>query len=292
MLISAWLGMYGNCGNMLIVIHASRIMGFKHISNMYKKAKRIYMYAEKRVIMSYGFKVMVDGDYACFTRPEMKVERVSYDVPTPGALEGLLKSVYWKPAIRYVIDKIIVFNKVDFINIRRNEVKDKISYQAVRSQMSGKGGNPCIYTSESRSQRASLILKDVKYGVEFHFELTGIRSEEETDAENKHFSIIKRRLEKGQYFRTPCLGCSEFPVKSITLVDEFDMNLVSSPIQESGDVDLGFMSYQVRFEDGGQPVNNDWDNPKFSDKASTIYYRPHMVNGVIDVAKYREELKC
>lgn len=267
-------------------------MGFKHISNMYKKAKRIYMYAEKRVIMSYGFKVMVDGDYACFTRPEMKVERVSYDVPTPGALEGLLKSVYWKPAIRYVIDKIIVFNKIDFINIRRNEVKDKVSYQAVRSQMSGKGGNPCIYTSESRSQRASLILKDVKYGVEFHFELTGIRSEEETDAENKHFSIIKRRLEKGQYFRTPCLGCSEFPVKSITLVDEFDMNLVSSPIQESGDVDLGFMSYQVRFEDGGQPVNNDWDNPKFSDKASTIYYRPHMVNGVIDVAKYREELKC
>lgn len=70
------------------------------------------------------------------------------------------------------------------------------------------------------------------------------------------------------------------------------MNLVSSTIQESGDVDLGFMSYQVRFEDGGQPVNNDWDNPKFSDKASTIYYRPHMVNGVIDVAKYREELKC
>ena len=91
--------MYGNCGNMLIVIHASRIMGFKHIINMYKKAKRIYMYAEKRVIMSYGFKVMVDGDYACFTRPEMKVERVSYDVPTPGALEGLLKSVYWKPAM-------------------------------------------------------------------------------------------------------------------------------------------------------------------------------------------------
>ncbi len=138
-----------------------------------------------------------------------------------------------------MIDKIIVFNKVDFINIRRNEVKDKVSYQAVRSQMSGKGGNPCIYTSESRSQRAALILKDVKYGVEFHFELTGIRSEEETDAENKHFSIIKRRLEKGQYFRTPCLGCSEFPVKSITLVDEFDMNLVSSTIQESGDVDLG-----------------------------------------------------
>lgn len=75
--------------------------------------------------MSYGFKIMVKGDYAAFNRPEMKVERVSYDVPTPGALEGLIKSVYWKPAIRYVIDKIIVFNPITFINVRRNEVKGK-----------------------------------------------------------------------------------------------------------------------------------------------------------------------
>ena len=77
--------------------------------------------------MSYGFKIIVSGEYACFTRPEMKVERVSYDVPTPGALEGMLKSIYWKPAIRYVIDKIIVFNQINFDNIRRNEVRSKIS---------------------------------------------------------------------------------------------------------------------------------------------------------------------
>ncbi len=242
--------------------------------------------------MGYGFKVMIEGDFACFTRPEMKVERVSYDVPTPGALEGLLKSIYWKPAIKYVIDKIIVFNPIDFTSIRRNEVKEKISYQAVKSAMNGKGGNPCIYTSEIRSQRAALVLKNVKYGVKFHFELTGIRNEEETDSENKHYNIIKRRLEKGQCFRTPCLGCSEFPVKSIQLIEQFDMNLIDKSIQLSGDVDLGFMSYQVRFDDGGLPVNNDWTNPKFSDKASTLYYRPHMINGVIDVAQYREELKC
>ena len=242
--------------------------------------------------MGYGFKVMIEGDFACFTRPEKKVERVSYDVPTPGALEGLLKSIYWKPAIKYVIDKIIVFNPIDFTSIRRNEVKEKISYQAVKSAMNGKGGNPCIYTSEIRSQRAALVLKNVKYGVKFHFELTGIRNEEETDSENKHYNIIKRRLEKGQCFRTPCLGCSEFPVKSIQLIEQFDMNLIDKSIQLSGDVDLGFMSYQVRFDDGGLPVNNDWTNPKFSDKASTLYYRPHMINGVIDVAQYREELKC
>lgn len=242
--------------------------------------------------MGYGFRVMIDGDYACFTRPELKVERVSYDVPTPGALEGLLKSIYWKPAIRYVIDKIIVFNPIDFVNIRRNEVKDKIKYSAVKNQMKGKGTDPCIYTSESRSQRAAMVLKNVKYGVEFHFELTGIRNEEEADAEKKHFNIIKRRLEKGQFFRVPCLGCSEFPVRSIRLVEEFDRNLISSSVLASGDVDLGFMSYRLEFADQGRPVNGDWENPKFSDRASTVYYHPHMVNGVIDVEKYREGLRC
>ena len=242
--------------------------------------------------MSYGFKVIVEGDYACFTRPELKVERVSYDVPTPGALEGLLKSVYWKPAIRYVIDKIVVFQKIDFANIRRNEVKDKVLLSAMKSQMNQKGGDPCIYTSESRSQRASMVLKYVKYGIEFHFELTGLKNDHEADAENKHYNIMKRRLEKGQWFRTPCLGCSEFPVKRIELVEEFDENLISSDILSMGDVDLGYMSYKVMFEDAGRPVNNDWENPKFSDRASTAYYRPHMINGVIDVEKYREGLRC
>ncbi len=242
--------------------------------------------------MSYGFKIMVEGDYACFTRPELKVERVSYDVPTPGALEGMLKSVYWKPAIRYVIDKIIVFQPIDFANIRRNEVKDKVLLSAVKSQMKGKSGDPCIYTAESRSQRAAMVLKNVKYGIEFHFELTGLRCEAETDSENKHYNIIKRRLEKGQWFRTPCLGCSEFPVKRMELVEEFDRELISREILQMGDVDLGYMSYCVAFADHGEPVNGDWNNPKFSDRASTVYYRPHMIDGVIDVQKYREELRC
>ncbi len=242
--------------------------------------------------MSYGFKIMVEGDYACFTRPELKVERVSYDVPTPGALEGMLKSVYWKPAIAYVIDKIIVFHDIDCANIRRNEVKDKVLLSAVRGQMNGKVADPSIYASESRSQRASMVLKNVKYGVEFHFELTGLKSDTETDSEKKHYNIIKRRLEKGQWYRMPCLGCSEFPVRKMELVEEFDMNLISSRILEMGDVDLGYMSYKVVFDDGGKPINGDWEHPKFSDKATTMYYRPHMIQGIIDVKKYREELRC
>ena len=248
--------------------------------------------AERSFEVSYGFKIMVEGDYACFTRPEMKVERVSYDVPTPGALEGMLKSIYWKPAIQYVIDKIIVFTPIDFINVRRNEVKEKVSKRKILSQMKGKGDDSCIYTSETRSQRGAVVLKNVKYGVEFHFEPTGIKNEKEDDSAKKHYSIIKRRLEKGQQFRTPCLGCSEFPVKRIEMVDEFDFDLISSDIIAMGDVDLGFMNYKVEFKDNGIPKNNDWNNPIFSDLATTKYYRPHMIKGVIDVDKYRREIRC
>lgn len=240
----------------------------------------------------YGFRMMVEGDYACFTRPEMKVERVSYDVPTPSALIGMLKSVYWKPAIRYVIDRIVVFNPIDFMNVRRNEVKEKVLYSSVKTQMKGGKKDISIYAGSVRHQRATLLLKNVRYGVEFHFELTGLKSDNADESEEKHYNIIKRRLENGQHFRTPCLGCSEFPVRSMRLVDEFATDEISPEILSMGDTDLGFMLYGMRFEDGGKPVNGDWEHPKFSDKADAVFYRPHMVNGVIDVKKYAEGITC
>ena len=239
--------------------------------------------------MSYGFKIIVEGDYALFTRPEMKVERTSFMAPTVSALEGLIKSVYWKPAIRIIIDKIIVFNPIKFINIRRNEVKSKISLSAVKSQMKGIG-NAEIYTDDDRSQRAGMILKDVRYGVEFHFELTGIRSEHSDECEEKHYNIFLRRLKNGQCFRQPCLGCREFSVKKIELVEDFDLSEISEELK--GNIDLGYMLYGMRFKDGGVPINNDWENPKFSDKADAVYYHPHMIDGVIDIAKYREGIIC
>ncbi|SEH38348.1 CRISPR-associated protein Cas5d [Ruminococcus flavefaciens] len=239
--------------------------------------------------MGYGFKIIVEGDYALFTRPEFKVERVSYDVPTISAIEGLIKSVYWKPAIRIIVDKIIVFNPIRFINIRRNEIKCKIPLSSVKSQMKGKGSAE-IYASEQRSQRAGMLLRDVKYGIEFHFELTGNRSEHEDECEEKHYNIMLRRLRNGQFFRQPCLGCREFSVKRMELVDDFDMSLIDSELE--GDIDLGFMLYGLKFDDGGKPVNDDWENPRFSDIASPLYYRPHMINGVIDVDKYREGIVC
>ncbi len=239
--------------------------------------------------MSYGFKIMVEGDYALFTRPEFKVERVSYDVPTVSAVEGLIKAVYWKPAIRIVVDRIIVFNPIKFINLRRNEIKSKITQRSVISQMRGIG-DASLYASEERNQRAGMLLKDVKYGVEFHFEMTGNKSDHEDESEEKHYNIMLRRLRNGKCFRQPCLGCREFSVKKIELVDEFDMSQVDESLK--GDVDLGYMLYGLKFEDGGNPINNDWSNPMFSDKADAMYYRPHMIDGVVDVAKYREGILC
>lgn len=244
--------------------------------------------------MNREFRVIVEGDFACFTRPELKVERVSYDVPTPGALEGLLKSIYWKPAIRYVIDRIVVFSPIRFVNIRRNEVKDKVEFSRIKKQMEGDpGADPRIYASESRSQRNSLILRDVRYGIEFHMEQTGIRNErelEECDPQKKHEAELERRIRKGQYFRKPCFGCAEFPVEKIMLTDDFLRAEVD--VSNMGDHDLGYMLDRMIFADRGQPINEDWENPKFSDSASASYYRPHLIDGVIDVQKYRRESLC
>lgn len=239
--------------------------------------------------MSYGFNILVEGDYALFTRPESKVERVTYFTPTVSAVEGFIKSIYWKPSVRIVIDRIVVFNPIKFINIRRNEVKNKLSYSAVKKQM--KGGPPvAVYTSEERTQRAGMVLKDVKYGFSFHIEMTGLKSDKPDECEEKHYSIMLRRLQKGQFFRQPCLGCREFSAKRIELVDEFDLSQVDESLM--GDIDLGYMLYGLKFEDNGIPINNDWDKPIFSDKADAMYYHPHMINGVIDVEKYRGGIVC
>ena len=239
--------------------------------------------------MSYGFKIMVYGDYACFSRPEMKVERVSYDVPTPGAMEGLIKSVYWKPAVRYVIDKIIVYNPIEFVNIRRNEVKEKISYAGIKKQMKG-GGALQFYTKDMINQRGAMLLKNVCYGVEFHFEMTGIRSDKDDESADKHYNILLRRLRNGQCFRQPVLGCREFPVKKLVLVDDLPTDNIDSSLK--GDIDLGYMLYHMKFKDGGRPKNNDWEKREFSDSADGLFYRPHMIDGVIDVAEYRRAMIC
>lgn len=241
------------------------------------------------------FKIIAEGKLACFTRPELKVERVTYDVPTPGAIEGMLKCIYWKPAIRYVIDKIIIFNPINTITIRRNEVNNKISCSKIRQQMKNPDIDISIYTGDCRTQRYTTFLKKVKYGIEFHIELTGIRCEEENkicDPMAKHCGIMKRRLEKGERFRTPYFGCSECTVDRIVPVEDFDMSQIAPEIRRNEDIDLGYMLYRMRFFDGGVPVNLDWKDPIFADEADAVYYRPHIKRGIIDVAHYAEGIKC
>lgn len=142
--------------------------------------------------MSYGVKLKVWGDYALFTRLEMKVERVSYDVMTPSAARGILEAIYWKPAIRWIVDRIHILKPIQFENIRRNELSNKVS---VNAKIMREGTQPvCQYIEDDRQQRASLVLKNVAYVIEAHFELTSV----DTADPGKHLAIFERRVKKGQ----------------------------------------------------------------------------------------------
>ena len=150
------------------------------------------------------------GAYALFSRPELKVERVSYDVPTPSAARGIVEAVYYHPGLRWVIDRIHVLNPIRFVSIRCNEVTDKISGRNVRQAAQG-GGQPLyLVTSQKIVQRSSLLLQDVHYVIEAHFEMTDKAAP--SDNPGKFQDIVTRRMERGQCFHTPYFGCREFPV--------------------------------------------------------------------------------
>ena len=244
-------------------------------------------------------KIMVTGDYACFTRPEFKVERMSYDVPTPGALKGMLEAIYWKPAMTYVIDKIVVFNEIKKTNIRKNEIKNKVSYKKMLAQLKAKlhdktlnKNDPRISVVDNRTQRNSYLLKDVCYGIEFHIEPTGRRDEREGTVGQsmaKHYDIFKRRMEKGGYYHIPSLGCAECIVNDLYMVDEFDLEKIDESLKNK-EIDLGWMQHHVQFKDFGKPKNNEWRRMNFSESADTIYYHPYLINGIINVEAYRNEL--
>ena len=148
------------------------------------------------------------GDYALFTRPEMKVERVSYDIMTPSAARGLVEAIYWHPGLRWIIDRIHVCAPIRFTNLRRNEVKSTLLSSAALSAAKG-GTPPVLYTSEDIQQRAAMVLQDVHYVIECHFDLTDKAAP--SDNPGKFQDILRRRLRKGQCYHQPCFGCREFP---------------------------------------------------------------------------------
>jgi CRISPR-associated protein Cas5d len=217
--------------------------------------------------MGYGITVRVWGDYALFTRPEMKVERVSYDIITPSAARGIIEAVYWKPAIRWVIDRIVVMKPIQFTNVRRNEVSEKIS-ESVAQRVMNRGGELLYLSSnEARQQRASMVLRDVEYILSAHFDLVKEKAGPE-DTIEKHYNMILRRLRKGQYFSPPCLGTREFGAQ-IELVEDGPEPV--SPL--TGKTPLGWMLYDLDFSD---PSNI---QPKFFDA--------ELQDGVLDLTNIR-----
>lgn len=201
------------------------------------------------------------GDWALFTRPEMKVERVSYDVPTPGAARGMLEAVYFHPGMVWRIDRIYVLNPIRFTNIRRNEVDVKILASDLHGAMQGSEKPLGIITSNSIQQRASMMLKNVHYVIEAHFDMT----DKATAADNpgKFQDIIKRRLAKGQCFSQPYFGCRECTAY-FTLWDKGDIKTIPETR------DLGWMLYDMDYSD-------------LSD-ITPMFFRARMVNGVVNIA--------
>ena len=207
-----------------------------------------------------SIKLEVWGDYALFTRPEMKAARVSYDVITPSAARGIVEAVYYHPGLRWHIDRIHVLNPIRFTNVRRNEVKSKILAASVQSVMNGSEKPLYLNAKADIVQRASLILQDVRYVIEAHFDMTEAAAP--GDNPGKFQDIVKRRLQRGQSFHTPYLGCREFPAY-FRLWDEGEI----PAIKESRD--LGYILYDM-----------DYSNPE---DIRPMFFRAQMTDGVIDL---------
>jgi CRISPR-associated protein Cas5d len=174
-----------------------------------------------------------------FTRPEMKVERVSYDVMTPSAARGILEAIHWKPSIKWIVEEIHVLKPIRFQSIRRNEVGAKASTRAIGAAMkTGDIGDLTLVVEDNRQQRASTVLTDVAYVICARFALTAKAGAD--DNEGKHLDTFNRRARKGQCFHQPCLGTREFPAR-------FELIEPGASLPDAIDEtrDLGFMLYDI-----------------------------------------------
>ena len=213
--------------------------------------------------MSIGVRVKVWGDYALFTRPEMKVERCSYDIMTPSAARGIMEAIYWHPGMCWKIDRIHIMKPIQFTSIRRNEVKSKVSANNVLSVYNGAKKELFISSKEEIVQRASLLLKDVEYIIDAHFEMTDKAND--SDNPGKFKDIIMRRLKRGECYHTPYFGCREFPV-NFCLCEEEEVHSAYEVVEEK---DLGFMLYDM---DYSEPEN-----------IQPMFFRAVMRRGVVDL---------
>ena len=195
------------------------------------------------------------GPYALFSRPEMHVERVSYDVPTPSAARGLVEAIYYHPGLQWHIRRIYVLNPIRFTNIRRNEVKGKILRDDVYNAIHG-GKAPFLATSQQIAQRAAMVLQDVHYVIEAEFTMTDRAAP--GDNPGKFQDIVTRRMTKGQCYHTPYFGCREFPasfrewpggaIPAISLTQELGWMLYDLDYADPQDIRAQF--FRARLERG------------------------------------------
>ncbi len=208
------------------------------------------------------FVLDVRGDWACFTRPEMKVERVSYDVITPSAARAVFEAIFFKPAVRWEVRRIEVLAPVRWMNLRRNEVASVVSTRNVQQAMKQGSGELALYVDEDRQQRAALLLRDVAWRL--HADLIVRPDRRDPEPPAKFFTMFERRARKGQCVNQPYLGCREFAARW-RLVE--DLTAEPRPIAETRD--LGWMLHDLDFADSADP------QPRF--------FRAQMNAGVIEV---------
>ncbi len=192
----------------------------------------------------------------------MKAERVSYDALTPSAARGILECIHWKPAILWVVDRIHVLNEPRFETFRRNEVGSILAGRTLTSAARRDAPEDLrLVVTEDRQQRATLCLRDVAYVIEAHFVLTDQRGP--SDTPEKHYNIFLRRAREGQVFRTPCLGCREFPAY-FQLLEADDP---TPPSRMRGERDLGWMPQDINYENDHTPH----------------FFRPILRDGIMDI---------
>lgn len=236
----------------------------KHMNNIMLRIQRseIRKSCREESFVTYGIRLKVWGDHACFTRPEMKVERVSYDVMTPSAARGILEAIHWKPAIRWVVDAIHVLEPIRFQSIRRNEVGHKAPAGKIKSAMKrGDLEGLQLLVDEDRQQRATTVLVKPAYVIEAHFELTAKAGAE--DNEGKHLDTFNRRAARGQCFHQPCLGTREFAAHFELVAPNDDL-----PPSITDSRDLGFMLWDIDHQADGRP---------------SLFFRAALDKGVVRV---------
>jgi CRISPR-associated protein Cas5d len=213
-------------------------------------------------LMMQNFKIKVWGDGACFSRPEMKVERVSYDVITPSAARAIVEAILWKPAIQWHIERIDLLKPIRWQSVRRNEVGGKTTLPSREVMQSGKGAVPTILIESDRQQRAGLLLRDVAYIIHARFDMTDRAGSEDNPV--KFSQMFQRRLERGQCITQPYLGCREFSA----LFAPAEPSDIPDPtiLQEDYNRPLGWMLHDLDYANDRQPV----------------FFKANLENGSVD----------